>query len=120
MLEIAERAIAYALARPRLIETSLPRAGRATLRHQAAEKRDVLHLLYANPVLRGAIGANNIQPIQDLVTLTGITVSVAASDPVKTVRLVPEGADLAFEQKDGRVSFTVPELTGHQMVEIAH
>ena len=61
-----------------MIETSLPRAGRATLRRQADEKRDVLHLLYANPVLRGSIRGDNVQPIQDLVTLQDIDVSVEA------------------------------------------
>ncbi len=34
------------------------------------------------------------------------------------MKLVPEGDALAFEQKDGRVAFTVPALRGHQMVEV--
>ena len=120
VLEIAERAIAHALGRPRMIETSLPRAGRATLRRQDAEKRDVLHLLHATPALRGAIGPNNIQPIQDLVTLKDLSVSIEAVDPVVAVRLVPEADSLSFDQNHGRVSFVVPSVTGHQMVEIAY
>ena len=78
MLEIAEKVVAHALGQRRMIETSLPRAGRATLRRQAKEKRDVLHLLHATPVLRGSIRGDNVQPIQDLVTLPDIEVSVEA------------------------------------------
>ena len=62
-----------------MIETSLPRAGRATLRRQPERKRDVLHLLHATPALRGTIRGDNVQPIQDLVTLSDIDVSVEAS-----------------------------------------
>ena len=91
MLEIAEKVVAHALGRPRMIETSLPRAGRATLRRQAKEKRDVLHLLHATPALRGNIRGDNVQPIQDLVTLSDIAVSVEVDKKVRGVRLVPSG-----------------------------
>lgn len=33
--------------------------------------------------------------------------------------LAPSGEKLAFRTRKGRVEFTVPELRGHQMVEIA-
>jgi hypothetical protein len=120
VLEIAEKAIAHALGRRRQLETSLPRAGRATLRRQKSKKRDIVHLLHATPALRGAIGANNIQPIQDLVTLTDIAVSAETNGKVRSVKLVPTGKALKFEMKKGRVAFTVPSLHGHQMVEIAY
>jgi len=118
MLEICEKVVLHALGRRRIVETSLPRAGRATLRRQAKEKRDVLHLLYANPALRGSIRGDNVQPIQDVVTLRDIEVSIEAKGKVRSVKLAPEGKALNFRQKDGRVSFTVPALTGHQAVEI--
>jgi hypothetical protein len=120
MLEIAERLIDRALATPRTIRTSLPRAGRATLRRQAKAKRDVLHLLYATPVLRGVVRGEQIQPIQELVTLHDVEVSVANTGRVRSVKLAPTGKQLAFTAKSGRVSFVVPELTGHQAVEIAY
>src|SRR5262249_8376730 len=108
MLEIGERVVARALGRPRMIAASLPRAGRATLRRRAKEKRDVLHLLHATPVLRGNIRGDNVQPIQDLVTLEKIDVSLEAAGKVRAVRLVPSGESLPFQQKKGRVTFTVP------------
>ena len=55
-----------------------------------------------------------------LVTLTGVDVSVEAAGPVKGVRLAPDGGDLPFTQRDGRVAFTLPSLRGYQMVEIGY
>jgi hypothetical protein len=79
----------------------------------------VLHLLHATPALRGNIRGDNVQPIQDLVTLRDIEVSVEAEKKVRSERLVPSGAQLEFRNRYGRVEFLVPELRGHQIVEIA-
>ena len=119
MLEQAERLILKALGREPLLTAEMPRAGRATLRRQARESRDVLHLLCATPVLRGTVNGDNVQPIQDLIPLHDIAVSVSTDDRVSGVRLVPEGDALAFEQNAERVSFVVPRVVGHQMVEIS-
>ena len=66
MLEIAEKLIENALGGKRLVTTSLPRAGRVTVRAQAGQKRDVVHLLHATPALRGTTRGAPVQPIQDL------------------------------------------------------
>ena len=120
MLEIAEAAIRRAIGKPATISTSLPRAGRASLRRQAVEKRDILHLLYATPILRGVIRGDQVQPIQELVTLSHVDVDVAVMTKVRSVRVVPEGKAIKFTQSRGRVQFEVPTLFGHQMVEIAY
>ncbi len=120
MLEIAEKLIRHALGSPRLITTTLPRAGRVTLRHQAAQNRDVVHLLHATPALRGNLRGANIQPIQDLITLSDIGVDLAITGPVKAVTLVPEGTPIPHRSTAGRVQFTVPAVRGHQMVEITY
>jgi len=120
MLEQIEKLVGKALGAAPMVETGLPRAGRMTLRHQAKENRDVLHLLHANPVLRGLVRGDNVQPIQDLVTLTDVDVSIEGKAPVKGVRLIPGGEDLTFTQQGGRIAFTVPELRGCQMVEISY
>ena len=119
MLEIAEKVIRQALGQAPLIRTTLPRAGRVTVRHQAAINRDIVHLLYATPALRGNLRGANIQPIQDLITLTDITVDIAAQGPVRSVQMVPEGTAIPFRQTD-RLSFIVPRLRGHQMIEIQY
>ena len=120
MLEIAEKTIARALGRPRQIVTGLPRAGRATLRHAPALGSDILHLLHATPALRGTLGGQPIQPVQDLLTLHDTRVDLAATGKVTEVRLVPDGTPLPFAEAGGRVEFTVPQLRGHQMVQIRY
>ena len=120
MLEMAEQAILHALGGPRSISTTLPRAGRVTLRRQPDQNRDIVHLLHANPALRGNLRGANIQPIQDLVTLGDIEVTCTVDRSVSAVRLVPDGHALAHSHVDGRLSFTVPRVRGHQMVEIAY
>ena len=120
MLEIAEKTINRALGREKIITTSLPRAGRATVRSQAGNNRDIVHLLHATPALRGNLRGANIQPIQDISTMNDISVSVKTLSKVKAVRTVPDLAPLAFSEDGGFVNFVVPELTGHAMVEVAY
>jgi len=120
MLEIAERLIEAALGTERLVTVSLPRAGRVTVRQQPGKRRDIVHLLHATPALRGTTRGAPVQPIQDLTTLEDIAVTLAARAKVKAVRLVPSGTPLEFLEDDGRIDFTVPSVTGHEMVEVAY
>ena len=99
-----------------MIRTGLPRAGRATLRLSTARGTYVVHLSHATPALRGTLGGQPIQPIQDLITLRNIEVSVEAHGPVAAVHVVPDAGPLAFAEDAGRVVFTVPEVREHQMV----
>jgi hypothetical protein len=119
ILAYADKALRLALGSRPMIETSLPCAGRATLRRQPAERRCVLHLLHANPVLRGNLEGDTVQVIQDITPLRDIRVSLALPHSVGTARLVPQGVALDFAQTDGRVEFTVPLIDGHQMIELA-
>jgi hypothetical protein len=74
----------------------------------------------ATPALRGTTRGAPVQPIQDLVTLKDISVSVGKSGPVKSVSIVPHGPSLDFKEEGDRVSFVVPEVHGHQMIEVAY
>ncbi|HEY8359943.1 MAG TPA: beta-galactosidase trimerization domain-containing protein, partial [Ramlibacter sp.] len=94
MLEIAEKAIQFALGEEKLVSTTLPRAGRVTVRRQTKQNRDIVHLLHATPTLRGNIHGRAIQPIQDLITLSDIDVQVRADRAVNSVRMVPEGTEV--------------------------
>ena len=120
MLEIAEKVIRMALGAPRTVTTTLPRAGRVTVRHQPGQSRDIVHLLHATPALRGNLRGSNVQPIQDLITLSDIAVDLAVSAPVKAVKLAPEGTAVPHMVSEGRVQFTVPLVRGHQMVEVIY
>ncbi|MCD7107836.1 beta-galactosidase trimerization domain-containing protein [Rhizobium sp. DKSPLA3] len=120
MLEMAERAIAFALGGTKLISTSLPRAGRVTVRSQPEQGRDVIHLLHATPALRGQLWEANIQPIQDITPLFDIAVSLKTAGPVHAIRSVPSGDDLPFIEGDGIVGFTLPRMAGHAMIEVSY
>ena len=119
MLQVIHRAIEHALSAPKTIRTGLPVAGRVTLRRQTARQRHVLHVMHATPALRGNIDGDAVQPIQDLVTLTEIPISVQLVHPPRSVRTVPQGDSLPFETVGDRIEFTLTTLRGHQMVELA-
>lgn len=108
--------------------SGLPSQGRVTLMKQKKEARYILHLLYANTILRGGVvnlsggtttGRAAIEVIEDLNPTGPVTVSLKLSETVHNVRLVPEGEELKFSYVDGRLSFEVPAFTCHSMVELA-
>ncbi len=118
-LQVIERVVGRALGRPRLLQTSLPIAGRATLRRQDDKARHILHLLHANPVRRGYLRTDHVEPIQDLTPLQGVEIEIRLGTAVEAVRTAPEGQAVEFAQNEGgRLKFTLPCLQGHQMVEI--
>jgi len=85
----------------------------STVNEQTDEGRKVVHLLHYIPERRGA----DFDVIEDVIPIFDIRVSVKSGQPAH-VRCVPDGEDLSFEYKDGYVTFTVPKIDGHQMVEI--
>ena len=74
----------------------------------------VLHLLHYLPLRR----SDTVDVIEDVIPLTNIALNVAVPAEVEAVTLVPEGAGLEWRVQNGRVNFTLPDLVGHQMVEI--
>jgi hypothetical protein len=94
------------------VETSLPSSGRLTLMRQDAQRRDILHLLFATPIKRG----NGVEVIEELLPLRDVSVAIRRAAKPSAVRLAPSGMALPFAYADGRVHFTVPELVCHQMV----
>lgn len=97
------------------VRSGLPAVGRCTLMRQDAERRDVLHLLYAAPSKRG----QGIEVIEDLVPLHAVEVAVRRAARPSRVSLAPEGGELPFAWEDGRVRFTVPIVHPHAMVVLA-
>jgi hypothetical protein len=86
-----------------------------TLNEQPAERRRVLHLLHYIPERRG----EEFDTIEDIIPLYNIAASVRADNPIHTVTLVPQNQSLQYQIVDGRIQFTIPEINGHQMIEIA-
>jgi hypothetical protein len=75
--------------------------------------RVVLHLMYANPIKRGAT-----EVIEDIVPLRNVKVSLRVERAPTAVYLAPERKGVDFSCGDGRVSFTVPRLEMNQIVVI--
>jgi hypothetical protein len=97
------------------VESNLPSSGRFTLMRQDAQKRDILHLLFATPIKRG----NGVEVIEELLPLHDVSVAVRRAAKPSAVRLAPTGTAVPFTYDGGRVRFTVAKLVCHQMVEIA-
>lgn len=102
------------------VETNLPTTGRFNVLEQPKERRYVAHLLYAPTSVRGTFNGKNIEMIEDLIPLRDTQVKLRLPRRVKTARLVPEGGELPFTQENGVLTFTVPEFTAHQMIELAY
>ena len=102
------------------VETNLPTTGRIGLLEQKHEKRYVAHLLYSPTSTRGKMRDLPIELIEDVIPLYDTRVALRLPKKVKTVRLVPDGEALGFNQDDGVVSFTVPKFASHQMVELGY
>lgn len=83
---------------------------------QPGQNRVVVHLLYYVPERRG----QDFDVIEDVLPLYDLSVSLRLPGPVSSVRCVPDGENLAFGEKTGRLNFRVPELRGHQMVEVSY
>ena len=91
----------------------LPSAGRTRLTYQAQENRYVFHAAYASPIQRGTTCV-----IEDVVPMYHVPVEAQISCKVRSVRLVPSGEEVPFEQKDGVLCFRIPCVKCHQAVEI--
>jgi hypothetical protein len=97
-----------------LVQVEAPSATIATLNRQPGQDNLVLHLLHYVPERRGEA----FDVVEDVVPLHEVPVSIKVEGDVASVRCVPGGKVLDFEIEDGRVSFVVPKVMGHQMVEI--
>ena len=113
------KAIERLLGSERSLTVGLPSFGRATLTRQAKEERDVVHLLSASPIQRGKFWGKPIEVVEDVVSVANVPVSIRYPEKPGRVTLEPQGKEIPANYADGRLSFTVGEVAGHQMVAIA-
>jgi hypothetical protein len=76
--------------------------------------RTILNLLYYAPERR----TPTLDIVEDVIPIAKIDVSLRVEKKPKIVRLQPQDKPLNFSLEAGRVSFTLPELRGHQMITI--
>ena len=113
--QLVLNALAQLLPDP-LVKHEGPSTMLATLNEQAAENRAVLHLLHYIPERRGI----DFDVIEDVIPLYNVKASVKVGKKVKEVVTAPEREKLPFENKNGRVEFTLPKLNGHQMIALQY
>jgi hypothetical protein len=104
-------ALALLLPEP-LVRHNGPSTIEVTLNEQ--ENRRVLHALHYIPIRRG----QDFDVIEDVIPVYNVAFSVRADQSVKEVVAVPQMTPLAYEHKNGRIEFTVPEIVGHQMIAL--
>ncbi len=97
-----------------LVRVDAPSTLLATLNEQAKPKRRILHLLHYIPERRGTA----FDVIEDVIPLYNVAVSLQSARNPRRIQCVPDGPTLESTVSGGRVEFVVPELRGHQMIEI--
>lgn len=97
-----------------VLELQAPSTTVAALNDQPAQNRWVLHLLHYIPERRGTA----FDVIQDIIPIHDLKVAVRAPKSVRRVVTAPEGQQLSFTTGEKALRFTLPKLTGHQMISI--
>lgn len=78
---------------------------------------DILHLLHYIPLKT----SEDIYTIEDVIPLRDLSVSLLAKEQnPKAVRLVPEGIEIPFAVKEGRLNLVLEKINGHRMIEIEY
>ena len=97
-----------------LVRLNAPSTALATVNAQYGHNRWILHLLHYVPERRGA----DFDSIEDVIPLRDVQVSLRVPRLVADVICVPQNQELEFKKDGGSLHFTVPEVSGHQMVAI--
>lgn len=99
-----------------LLRVEGPSSMVATINTQPTKNRDVIHLLHYIPEHRGV----DFDVVENEIPLHNVRVSFLTAKIPTAVRLVPEERLLTFERSSDYLSFTVPWVRGHQMVEVTY
>jgi hypothetical protein len=111
------------LSRP-LVETTLPSSGRITVMEQPAEKRMLVHLLFAQTQLRGTGMRNlqgkefNIEIIEDAVPLYEVQCRIRMESAPRNVYSGYSKEPFSVHHSDGYLTVTVPKLYLHEIIVI--
>lgn len=97
---------------------------RDRLMRQDSDRRLLLHLLYAQPQLRGRGytmtngGRLDVEVIEDPVPIRDVRCRVSVDDKPARLYRAADGREIPFEYEDDSVSFTVEEVYIHELVVI--
>lgn len=103
--------------------TDLPSQGRVFLTKQTEERRYILHLLYANTIMRGAdfslpdlYKGGRIEIIEELNPCCDTTVAVKVPEKITKVTIEPQGREMPLTVEKGRIRIQLDHFVCHQMV----
>ena len=102
-----------------LVEVNGPSTLEVTLNTQVSKNRDVIHLLHYIPEKR----SKNLYTVEEIIPLFDIEISVRLRDknsPHVSVALQPQNQPVEHEIENEKLLFKVPELYGHQMIELSY
>ncbi len=99
-----------------IVKHNGPSSIMVTVNEQHDLNRWVVHLLHYIPERR----CRNMDIIEDVIPLHDIKLSIKPDRNVKSVMLVPQMQTLVYNTLDERIEILVPEIKGHQMIEIAY
>jgi len=93
----------------------LPSAGRMRFTDQKGENRYVLHLTYAQPIIRGEFAV-----LEDMPEMYNVPVKAKVEHTVKSVKYALSGEEIAFTQNGDTVEFTVPKFRMYTAIQLAY
>jgi len=109
--------------------STLPSMARLHVNQQAEKNRTILHLLFANTILRGSTlelhggtvsATKPIEVVEELLPLRNTRIEMKLTETVKEIMLEPQGVKVAFEQSGVKVVFDVEEFVCHQMLVLQY
>lgn len=89
----------------------MPSSARVSLLHQPGRQRYIAHLLYGPPLKRGAVHV-----IEDLVPLHDVRVELRLPVEVRSLRLIPDNAELPFERDGDVIRTMIPRMQMHAAI----
>jgi len=126
--EFIAKAVRSLLGETVTVLTNLPSTARVSFTNDVANKRQVLHLLYAPTINRGGTvhlsGGNisagkSVEVIEDLPPLQDVRITLNLSHEVKSARYVPQGREVEVKREGGRITLLIPGFSCHQMIELS-
>lgn len=100
----------------RIAEHNGPSTLLLTVNDQKAKNRRIVHLLHYIPERRCA----SIDVIEDVIPLYHVECKIRVEKSVASVLCQPQGEAISFEQEGNVVIFDVPQVKGHQIIEIKY
>ena len=124
--QYASNALKLLLADDISFSSNMPSTARITVMEQEAEKRYVLHILYANTINRGGemtlsggtttAKARSVEVIEDITALNNIEISLKLEKEISQITLEPQGLKLPYSVENRRILIKIDSFECHQMI----